>query len=367
MPYVQACITNVSFPQELPGLQQMLHKNRYFGTALTDLDLLIDFPNAPKAWTAFRWLTSGDLLFFYHAASAPQRIKRIQRKLEREGNRDPIMIKVLKRAAERAKERAGRIFAVAEISGTPVYERLDNDERHFQGRIFAPFARVDHLKPGITLDQLAAIGISISRQSALTSIDGEQFTHLKALLQQSGSTPAYLANASPGGTGFRDVNASSWRTISCAPEQRFIHEGQVRSYLIDYLLDAVKDPRTPRLEECDCRRGSVATGRADYFISLAGQWVPVEAKLNLQTERDLPAQLAQYTHIDAFTPRHGARRGTSITTTPSDLCLVIDQAGLYTTRNGRFSSCSAEVPLIARTALPNLSNTAVRQRILEAF
>ncbi len=367
MPYVQACITNVSFPQDLPGLQQMLRKNRYFGTALTDLDLLIDFPNAPKAWTAFRWLTSGDLLFFYHAASAPQRIKRIQRKLQREGNRDPILIKVLERAAERANDRAGRIFAVAEISGTPAYERLDDDERHFQGRIFAPFARVDHLTPGMTLDQLAAIGISISRQSALTSIEGEQFTHLKAFLQQSGSIPAYLANAFPGGTGFRDVDVATWRAISCAPEQRFIHEGQVRSYLIDYLLDAVKDPRTPRLEECDCRRGGMSTGRADYFITLAGRWVPVEAKLNLQAERDLPAQLAQYTHIDAFTPTRGARRGTPIPTTPSDVCLVIDQAGLYTTRNGRFSGCSADAPLIARRALPDLSNTAVRQRVLEAF
>jgi hypothetical protein len=73
MPAVQACITNVSFPQDAAGLRHMLHKNRFIGKALTDLDVLLDFPDAPDAWSAFRWMTSGDLLFFYHAASAPQR------------------------------------------------------------------------------------------------------------------------------------------------------------------------------------------------------------------------------------------------------------------------------------------------------
>lgn len=224
-----------------------------------------------------------------------------------------------------------------------------------------------HLNPGLRLADITDLGISISRQSALTAIEGEALLRLKAALQRTGAIPAFLAHALPGGGGFRGVNAATWRSIACAPEQRFIHEAQVRGYLIDYLLDTLKDPRTPRLEECTCIRRGASTGRVDYFIMLAGRWVPVEGKLNLQAERNLPAQLAQYTDIDSFTPTRGARRGTRYPTTHDDRCLVIDQQGMYATRNKRFVACAADAPLIARIALPALSTAAVRQRVVEAL
>jgi hypothetical protein len=127
----QACITNVSFPQELEGLRQMVHKNRGIGAELTDLDVLISFPTLSNAWTAPRWMTSGDLLFFYHAATAPHRIRRLQRDLEQQGALvqpdDAALAAVLTRAAVQAQTRAGKLFAVAEISGRPAYERLEEE------------------------------------------------------------------------------------------------------------------------------------------------------------------------------------------------------------------------------------------------
>lgn len=369
--YVQACITNVSFPQDLEGLRQMLHKNRGIGEGLTDVDTLVSFPNLANMWTASRWMTSGDLLFFYHAASAPYRIGRLQRELRKqaalEQHERRELTAVLERATAQAQARAGHVFAVAEISGTSLYERLDKDERHFQGRIFALFETVHHLERTVSLDQLAAIGISINRQGAVTPLEGEQLSRLKELLGKVGRLPAYVANALPGGTGFRGVNASTWRAISCALEQRFIHEGQVRTYLIDYLLDELKDHRTSILEECDCFRQTTYTGRADYFISLGGQWLPVEAKLNIQTERDVMAQLAQYSRISSFTPTRGPRRGVSFPTKRNDVCLVIDQLGLYITRAGAWVECSQTSPFLSRSALGQLSGEATRARLLSVL
>jgi hypothetical protein len=366
--YVQACITNVSFPQEPEGLKQMLHKNEFFGAELTDLDLLLSFPERPGAWTAPRWMTEGDLLFFYHAATTPQRIARLRRALEQQCEREQPehakLARVLERAALQATTHAGRLFAVAEVSDRPSYERLPDDERHFRGRIFAPFERVVHLEQRVPIGDLAAIGITINRQSALTPLEGAQFSRLKELLAQQQSLPAILANALPGGKGFRDVSASTWRAISCAPDQRFVHEGQVRSYLIDYLLDETKDPQTALLEECDCYCGATATGRADYFVSINGRWVPVEAKLNIEAERALPGQLTQYTRIDSFMPTLGKRRNEKIATVPDDVCLVVDQLGLYLTRAGLFMECTPRRPFLSRVELERLSGAEVRARLL---
>ncbi len=366
--YVQACITNVSFPQDLPGLRQMLHKHRGLGTQVTDLDVLIDYPDQPTGWTAPSWMTTGDLLFFYHAFSAPERIARLQRELQRQDERERRenrnLIEALGHAAVRAKPLHGHVFAVAEISGRPVYERLADDERHFQGRIFAPFERVHHFKHPLSMTVLSEIGIAISRQSALTPLEGQQLTRLKERLASTNQLPACVADALPGGAGFRDVSKATWRTISCAPDQRFVHEGQLRSYLINYLLDEIKDARTLQLEECACYRGTINTGRADYFITLGGRLVPVEAKLNIFAERDLPSQLAQYTQLDWFQPTLGKRRDTRFQTQRATLCLVIDQSGLYVTRAGSFVACDADHPLLTRTQLGQLTGAEVRDRLL---
>jgi len=223
---------------------------------------------------------------------------------------------------------------------------------------------VHHFERPVSIGTLADIGISISRQSALTPLEGEQLSQLKARLALTNRLPAFVGNAQPGGVGFRGVSTSTWRTISCATERRFIHEGQLRSYLIDYLLDEIKDPRTSRLEECDCYRAITATGRADYMMTLGGQWVPVEAKLNIQAERDLPGQLARYLQIDFFIPTRGQRRGERVPTSRADQCLVIDQFGLYVARDGAFVHCALDRPLLTRAELARLSGAEVRSRLI---
>lgn len=53
----------------------MVEKNRYLRDGATDLDTLLEFdPDIACYWTAPRWITQGDIFFFYHAVTAKQRI-----------------------------------------------------------------------------------------------------------------------------------------------------------------------------------------------------------------------------------------------------------------------------------------------------
>jgi hypothetical protein len=183
---------------------------------------------------------------------------------------------------------------------------------------------------------------------------------------QKNTLPPFLRDARGGEAGFRNVNTSNWPTISCAQHVRFIHETQIRAYLLDYLLAEVKDPGTPLLEECQCFRDGRATGFADYFIKLHGQWVPVEAKLNMLAEKDILRQVAKYMHIDAFRPTKGARRDEIVTIRRAPLCLIADQLGIYLVSGQQFVDCTPGAPLWKREHLGHESVRPIRQRLQSA-
>lgn len=364
--WIRACITTIGFPRELAGLRTMLTKNaEASGRPQTDLETLLHFSAGTEAaWTAPRYMQTGDILLFYHAVSARNRIATMQRHL---GPNDRDLADVLKRNAVFAKEYGGTIFACAEITGPAIYERPAGKASHFRGRSFAPFRKVVRFTP--PLEEFAA-AVTIKRGVALTPVEGQHFDTLKDLLKQQQRLPPFFEAARPGGTDFGGTTAETWRHIACAEDKRFSDEAQVRAYLIDYLLDEIKDPATPRYEECPCFRGGERIGIADYFVQLGGQWMPVEAKLNIYAERDLPAQLRRYTGLDAFQST-GRKRHPG---PQHPYCLIIDQAGIYiaaegvfVTAPGRRTDTLPARPLIARDELPDLPGSAIRARLLSCL
>ena len=116
-------------------------------------------------------------------------------------------------------------------------------------------------------------------------------------------------------------------------------------------------------EECECSRSGNPTGIADYFVSVHGQWVPVEAKLNVNAERDLAGQLQKYLYVDGFRPRRGRQRGEFIPVTPAGVSLVADQAGLYTLVDGDYTNCTAEQPAWPRATLSHNTAGRIRARL----
>jgi hypothetical protein len=331
--WVQACITNVSFPRDLAGLESLLDKNQFIGKGITDLETLLHFdPDYGLSWTAPKWMTEGDILFFYHAVMAKPRIASLRKQVRKICPERDDLTRVLERAAELANLYSGKIFACSRLIGPPErFEPLE-EAAHFKSRIFGLLERVDVFQHPLHINTFGTY-VKINRQSALTPLAGSEFMDVRGLLAEANLLPEYLERAKPGGVSFRHVDSSNWRAISCSSAARFIDESQVRSYLIDYLLNEIKDRSSPLLQECRCYKGGYPafTGYADYFIRLHDTWVPVEAKLSVLAECNLAGQIEKYIQVSQFIPVKGPYKGKVFQAGGSRMCLVIDQFGLYVT------------------------------------
>lgn len=372
---VQSAVTSVSFPKTLVDFRKMGSKwlDIVGQDWITDLDILFDFPSkAAITWIAPKWLTAGDLLFFYHTKSARGLIKNLiaetgrmtQRSYvgETPYSRDDLerLIKILERIDPISENWAGKIFAVGEVSDRP--QKAFDENKHFKGTIYAPLASVTPFKRPLPSDEFRFF-LRIG-QNTITPIYGEQFGKLKKQLSAYNELPSILSLAITGDLSFRDVDKGNWVDISCRNDARFINEAQLRTYLLDYLLREIKDPRTHVYAECNCYRNNERTGIADYFIRLNDRWIPVEAKLNVLAEQNLQAQLEKYIHIDSFSPTLGLSIGTRVLVDDESLCLVFDQSGMYVTQNGEFINCSETEPIIRREHLDRSNIAQLREQLV---
>jgi len=272
----------------------------------------------------------------------------------------------LEHAAELSETYSGAIFACAEISG-PAAHFEEEPARHFSSRSFAPLGKV-HTFANPLPDYKFADYFKVGQNTPSTPLYEREFEGLKRQLSERNPLPDFLESARIGDESFRDVTQQNWPSISCSAKARFINEAQLRAYLLDFLLDELKDPRSPLLRECRCFRSGADTGLADYFVKVGGEWIPVEAKLSVlsSSETRLLDQVSKYVAIDSFSPTVGSRVGESFAASFSPLCLVADQAGIYVISNGEFQGCSFGEPTLRREELDHSSKNALRQSIEEA-
>lgn len=197
-------------------------------------------------------------------------------------------------------------------------------------------------------------------QGTITTLDKKAFDGLKQLLAAQNKLPVYLHQAEFSAVSFRNMSKDNWLSVITGKNVRFIHETQIREYFIDYLLHEIKDTRTSLLEECRCFRSGQKTGIVDYFVKVHGRWIPVEAKLNIGSERNILAQIKQYIGVDSFTPTKGTSQGKPFEANKSKICLVIDSGGLYLTHQGQFLKCAVGAPVYKREALTRRSISEIR-------
>jgi hypothetical protein len=357
--FVQSCITTISFPETLEAVQDMVQKNQDMGGWLTDMDTLLSFQrNDIIYWTAPKWMTQGDILFFYYAKKARVRVVALYRQTFQD-RFDNNLKELLKRTVEQSSQYAGTIFGCAEVSGVAEYSQ--SELYHFGSRFFAPIDRFHVFEHPLSSEEFADY-VKIG-QNTTTPLYGQQFDGIKKLLAVRNRLPDFLHKAYLGISSFRTINQDNWPTIACASSARFIHEAQIRAYFVDYFLKEVKDKGTPLLEECQCYRDGDKTGIVDYFVKVHNRWVPVEAKLNMLAERDVLAQIAKYTRVDWFVPTKGTHRTKRFEADKHSSCIVIDQSGIYVTIDGRFVSCNPGVPIWQRAELSHSMVVGIREWI----
>lgn len=366
--YVQSCVTSIGFPYYFEDFLEMAAKNAGYspGRIVTDLDVIHNFHSLDEQfaeWTAARWMTEGDILFFYHTNRGHLKIRRMLNEARRE-QAPEYYLDALERTLEQSFRVERCIFACAPVKGSTKYYQKE-DWEHFGSRQFVPFEEVYVFENPLHTNDFAEhfqIG-----QSTVTPLYMRNFDAIKMLLGRNNRLPAYLAEAELGEIAFRDITGENWRQIATGPEARFLNEAQLREYLIDFLLDEVKDPRTPLLEECETWRNGLVTGRADYFVLIDGTWIPVEAKLNIHSERDLHGQVSKYLNVDRFIPTARQRRGEEFRTSPTSVCIIIDQAGVYISCEAGFIGCDYGTPLIQRSSIDGNAANLIRRAVAAAL
>lgn len=359
---VQSCITSVGFPDDLDAVVGMAEKYSQ-SEWITDTDVLSNvehyFPDG-TFWTAPKWMTFGDVLFFYHTKRGALCTKRLSNEARRISDISPDFLEMMERSRNFSERYIGSIFACAKVDGIPEYFEQEAGA-HFRSRSFAPIKRVHFFENPLFIDNFSD-QIKIGQQT-LTPIFRDQFDRLKELLSLNNALPSFLENAVFSDLSFRNIDRSNWMSISCKSDVRFVSEAQYREYFLDYLLEETKDPRTRILKECACKRNGSSTGIADYFIEINGSWIPVEAKLNILSERDLFGQLEKYVEIDEFSPTMGNRNQGTFAIPRSRLCILADVAGLYLVKDGAFWNCDFRSPLWRREQVNSSTFGAIRTAI----
>lgn len=361
--FAQACISAVGFPDDFDHLDAMIAKNSDADGALTDIDNLLRFrPGDLLTWTAPKWLTAGDLLFFYHTKSARDNLRLVREDVEDTAPSNDDLWPIVARAEEQLALYSGTIFGCALVAGRPEYESNPADAQHFRGRIFAPLAEVEIFKRPVSIRAFSQY-LTLSPGATITPLHGATLSDLVACIALTNTLPPFIAEARPGTAGLRDVTSENWLSIVCQPGCAFIDESQLRAYFLDHLLQAVKDPRSSVHAECTCLRDGSSTGIADYFVRINGHWIPVEAKLNVRAEVDLPGQIRRYLGADWVIPRRGSSRGERIEVSRPRIAMVVDQWGLYLVVDGEFIGDGLDCPLWQRLSLEEDTPGRIRAHI----
>lgn len=359
--WAQACVTSIGFPDTIDEVLEMLNRNASAGTEITDIDSVLRFRSGDETfWTAPKWLTKGDILFFYHTKRGGLNASKLLNDARRLHPRKRRLIAVLEHAAELSRRFAGTIFGCAAVSGSTEY--FGKQESHFSGRSFAPLGKVHIFGKPLKSESVADF-VKIG-QATITPLYTREAKGIRALLAAENRLPTFLLKLEFGDNTFQNVNRHNWDRISCLPDTRFIHEAQLRSYMLDYFLSAVKDKGTSLLEECQCFRDGESTGIVDNFVKIDGRWFPCEAKLNIRAEKDIVRQVRQYIGVDSFVPTRGPRRSQWFYPEKPRICLVVDQSGLYiVSSDGKYISCSRDKPLLRREAFGGVDSSGFRELI----
>lgn len=369
--FVQSCVTSIGFPDDFDDLELMIEKNEGYslGRQLTDLEVILNFGSLDldfAEWTAARWMNEGDVLFFYHTNRGHKKIRRLLKGLRRAGSlQQPwydLTIETLERNLELSTRVESCIFACAPVQGSATYYAKEAEE-HFMSRTFVPFSRVHVFENPLHTSDFG-LHFKIG-QNTVTPLYKRNFSAIRDLLKRDNEIPDFLESAEVSELAFQNISKENWRQVVASPQTRFLNEELVREYFIDYLLDEIKDPRTPILEECVTWRDGQITGRADYFVMIGGRWIPIEAKLNVLTESDLLGQLGKYIRVDKFVPTIRKRQGEEFLPEKHATCVAIDQSGIFLTHDQRFVDCDFQRPWLARERVIDDFPPRLRSAIIE--
>ena len=289
---VQAFLNNISFPKTVDELE-------YFADEF-NMEEILTYDETE--WTAPKWAVPGDIVLFFHAKTAIQKITSLETRLKKE--KDAMDIEIyqrlwnsLQRARTIYKRYGGKIFALGRISGRTVYEMQEGDEIfHWSSRFYAPIDRIFVLEQPVDIAEFSEF-IFVSRQSAITPVVGSDFERLKEIIMAKNEVPDYFRESQAVPLPLQRINAENWLDVTREYRRLFPLEIQFRRFYVDYFLRILGDQKK-FFSECRCCRAGNQTGFADNAVKMGGKWCFVEVKLNVHAEKHLHDQLKKYCYVE---------------------------------------------------------------------
>ena len=302
---VQSVINNISFPKSLEEVLQvqMLHGHFDVEEILIASELSKDENDYCVEWTMPKWCKTGDIVFFMHAKNARAIISRLNTELrESNGNYSEndhcILRSSLLRGRELHKKYGGKIFAIGKVCGNALSFNMDYNP-HWRSRVYAPIDSLYCLQQPIDISEFNNF-IQLSRQSAITPVFGKEFESLKSLIMSKNTVPSYLEESVSMPIPLSKITQDNWIQVASRYRRSFFLEIQFRSYYVDHLLECLGD-RKGFFKECACVKGGQKASFVDNVIVIDGKYLPVEVKLNVDTEKSLIFQLHKYCALDSLT------------------------------------------------------------------
>lgn len=125
--YIQAHISNISFPKTIEQLEIFIYQHDHYNVE----DILLE---EATAWTAPNWTKIGDIVFFMHAKSAIERIRRLEIQVSNgisEEHDSDLISEWLQQARKLYSQFGGKIFAIGRAVNLPRYEDYGSNAYHF--------------------------------------------------------------------------------------------------------------------------------------------------------------------------------------------------------------------------------------------
>lgn len=308
MNYVQAYISNISFPDSLDEVYDYAHS---FNMEMLLMGDEGEYEDRETSWTAPKWCKKGDIVFFMHAKTANSKISKLKNELLR--NREWYsnsafwtIMNALIRAKKIHDIYGGKIFAIGKISGNPAYEKTDNENLHWRSNIYAPIDDIFLLENLIDISEFS-VEIGVSKQSSITPVLGEKFNFIKNLILKKNSiVEKYFIDSVAEPMPLYKLNDDNWLKIVNCHRRDFFLEAQFRAFYVDRFLKVLGDTKS-FYKECGCKKENKSKTFVDNVIKINGKYLPVEIKLSVSAEKNINSQLASYCNL-------------------KQLCLTVDKA-----------------------------------------
>ena len=359
---VQAFVANIVFPKSLEEVLEFADRGNY-----NVEDILYE---KETTWTAPNWAKVGDIVFFMHSKTAIQTIRKLCTALKNTNDFDEDEKEILKEWLDRGRELyseyGGKIYAYGRVCKNPQGYYDDDEEDlsvlHWKSRIYADIEDIWVLQKPIDISEFNDF-LFISRVGSITPVYGTEFEKLKTLILKKNNMAAeYFIDSIAAPVPLAKMDETNWITVANEYRRSFILEQQFRSFYVDRFLTIFGDQKTI-YRECRVKKQGIPDSFVDNIILFNGKYLPVEVKLNISNEIDLPGQVKKYCNDDIRYRDNGAAKAIDNRKSYMNQILIIDTEAiyLYDDRTGKINFIISLDKIQNVEDIKELRNTMIEQ------